>query len=543
MAAGKHDTAALCVLCCLWGQARVLRGAIYACYSGKSLVGLCRASPPHAADYALAMLAVAAPSLPTLVLSAGATLWSDWRLAPLSLDNGGTFELHTAFLLLVGLLGALYAGEPGSAGLAASAPFVRFNFVWIYVFAAVAKLNVDFFNPRRSSNTVFVVLILGGAGVSPDALSDASWLAAFRAGLLGLEVVEFGIPLLFYLGWVRSGVALNWAFHLALGVVAFDFSTATTVTLPLLWLPLLGRGSEPLLWESHFGCFTTHPVARLVWVLVAVQLLRVQKAGDAVGSPVHGAWLVWAVLLACGLGSACWAASDDDLPWLQEAPAEGDGGLPPPPLGASTAAAWCVAALGWASMGVFMLTGLAPYLGLKTHATYSMFSNLRVEGGVTNHLFYRPWMAVFPFLHDLVTVTRTNLPSVQSYMTQLGGPAGCGSLRPLVERLKIDAVICSNGVLEKGKEGEEGRTKVIFPYRVPFIQLRYLVSEERDAATFFVEYTQAGQRKRFELRKGGALGPGSDPQLRRRLPTVLFRKWLFCRAMQVEDRDCGVCYH
>jgi hypothetical protein len=45
---------------------------------------------------------------------------------------------------------------------------------------------------------------------------------------------------------------------------------------------------------------------------------------------------------------------------------------------------------------IFVINGFAPYIGLKTEATISMFSNLHTEGGQTNHIFFdRP-----PYLFD-----------------------------------------------------------------------------------------------------------------------------------------------
>ena len=72
---------------------------------------------------------------------------------------------------------------------------------------------------RKSSNTVFMVLILGSVGVQPRTLSDATWTLVFRINLVVLEIVECAIPILFCLGLPWCGVALDWGFHLGLGVV------------------------------------------------------------------------------------------------------------------------------------------------------------------------------------------------------------------------------------------------------------------------------------------------------------------------------------
>src|SRR6266704_2162953 len=47
---------------------------------------------------------------------------------------------------------------------------------------------------------------------------------------------------------------------------------------------------------------------------------------------------------------------------------------------------WTGVALTWLIPLIALGNGVTPYLGLKTVANYSMFSNLRTEGGQTNHL-------------------------------------------------------------------------------------------------------------------------------------------------------------
>jgi hypothetical protein len=51
-----------------------------------------------------------------------------------------------------------------------------------------------------------------------------------------------------------------------------------------------------------------------------------------------------------------------------------------------SAGRWTGAALAWLIPLLALVNGATAYLGLKTVANYSMFSNLRTEGGQTNHL-------------------------------------------------------------------------------------------------------------------------------------------------------------
>ena len=57
---------------------------------------------------------------------------------------------------------------------------------------------------------------------------------------------------------------------------------------------------------------------------------------------------------------------------------------------------------------VFFFNGANPYLGLKTESAIAMYSNLRTEGGKSNHFFHRspPYMA--DYQERLVKVVSTN---------------------------------------------------------------------------------------------------------------------------------------
>jgi hypothetical protein len=55
-----------------------------------------------------------------------------------------------------------------------------------------------------------------------------------------------------------------------------------------------------------------------------------------------------------------------------------------------------------------LLNGLTPYLGLKTETAWAMFSNLRTEGGRTNHFLVPPSVQIFNYQRDLVRIVRSS---------------------------------------------------------------------------------------------------------------------------------------
>ncbi|TXK52115.1 hypothetical protein FVR03_02300 [Pontibacter qinzhouensis] len=59
------------------------------------------------------------------------------------------------------------------------------------------------------------------------------------------------------------------------------------------------------------------------------------------------------------------------------------------------------------------LNGLCPYLGLKTEASYAMFSNLRTEAGETNHYLVPASTQLFDYQKDVVEIKGSTDPELQ----------------------------------------------------------------------------------------------------------------------------------
>jgi hypothetical protein len=72
------------------------------------------------------------------------------------------------------------------------------------------------------------------------------------------------------------------------------------------------------------------------------------------------------------------------------------------------------------------LNGATPYLGLKTELSWAMFSNLRTEGGTSNHLIVPASLQPFDYQRDLIQVTGSS----SSYLRRRGGN---GRLLPYFE--------------------------------------------------------------------------------------------------------------
>ena len=146
--------------------------------------------------------------------------------------------------------------------------------------------------------------------------------------------------------------------------------------------------------------------------------LKQTENGSWQKTKTHGLWLIWSCLLAVGLVRQAHATTND----AHQA------------YNSNIAVAFICTLL----TGLMLLTSFAPYIGIKTQATFTMFSNLTVEGGQTNHFFYRPWMAVFDLLEDVCIVTDSSLDRIKYYMRKTHTPTGYTSMRPLIQRLKLE---------------------------------------------------------------------------------------------------------
>ena len=70
----------------------------------------------------------------------------------------------------------------------------------------------------------------------------------------------------------------------------------------------------------------------------------------------------------------------------------------------------------WVALVLVVMNSASPYIGLKTESNVAMYSNMRTEGGVNNHLFM-PVVPLFGFQDDLVEIVDANHPDIQKLKT------------------------------------------------------------------------------------------------------------------------------
>jgi hypothetical protein len=62
---------------------------------------------------------------------------------------------------------------------------------------------------------------------------------------------------------------------------------------------------------------------------------------------------------------------------------------------------------------IIFLNGTSPYLGLKTENSFAMFSNLRTEGGKSNHYLVPANVQLFDYQHEVVDIISSSDPGLQ----------------------------------------------------------------------------------------------------------------------------------
>lgn len=256
----------------------------------------------------------------------------------------------------------------------------------MYLCAAFHKLNTAFFDPATScAGTLLTVMAdrhgLGALVPGPGAVQ----VAAAATVLAEVAVlVLLGVP-----RWRCWGVLLGMAFHAVLALTGFaHFATFAFALYVLL-------------------------VARPAFEALAPRWLGLRRIGLC-GFAAHVVFGLAAGLLGTGTGELPWptllvgtwfvAVGAFMIPLLGAGLATRRAGVPGPRWRLRPAILLLVPLL---ALG----NGVLPYLGSKTVASFSMYSNLHTEEGRSNHLLPGITAAeLFGYHRDVVTVVALILP-------------------------------------------------------------------------------------------------------------------------------------
>lgn len=340
----------------------------------------------------------------------------------------------------------------------AFAPVARAGLIILYFFAVFHKLNWGFLDPKYSMAARLIEETAGKVPIIP--VNDALRYFAIWSTL----ILETAIAVMLCLRRTRNaGILLALLFHLFLtqnpSRLGFSSFTAMLFALFFLFAPrdFPARLSDLLrrLYAGWTGGQRGRMIGMAALVVLAFGAACLLMAAAAGPRRVILVWMAaWGGLLAVVFIAVM---------RLYPTPQEGFAALFRPRW------SWQ-----WLAPLLLLFNGMNPYLGLKTASAFNMFTNLRTEGGQTNHLFMPQGLKLAHYQDDLVEIIRTDHPALKPY------------------------------------EPQSERMITYFEFQ------RLASSEKRD---FFVEYRRNGKPARLQVQNGVS----NDPAALERQPAWVYK--------------------
>lgn len=292
-------------------------------------------------------------------------------------------------------LGALWQKRRGRSAsyYDIAAPVGRSALLVMYFFGVFHKVNADFLNPEVGCATALWFRM--PLGIS------ALWSPWVGYGIAyGTLIIESLLILMLITKPYRNyAVVFGVAFHGLLGMSGYAFYPPfSTLTVALHLLFLSPEDIQKIQASS-------------VWLRLKI-LFR-----SKLGVIIIAAWLSGIYFLAYsqtfGLAGLLWFCAVVVLLYVLIA-----SGVVRIEQGRFWGLDALVSSVLWLNLVpiLFFLNCLAPYLGLKTAQSMNMFANLRLEGGVNNHLIMRYVPAPFGYLEDTVRIEHSDGDSYLNYI-------------------------------------------------------------------------------------------------------------------------------
>lgn len=273
----------------------------------------------------------------------------------------------------------------------------RWSMVLLYFYVVLHKLNYDFYNAEISCGAVLFEDIFNRAYLFHfDFIRDAfynNWTFFANFSIYFTLVAEALIPvLLISKRWRNAGILFGLIFHLLLSLNShngiFSFSAMLFTAFIFFWDDKTINHFYNI-WNKYFsrikyGIFAG--IALLIGLFLTKQMFYFNLISLICWLLFGGLYLM---VFFKSLGGRILIKNVD--------------------AGENYRAGWAMVI----PVLVF-LNGAAPYLGLKTEASFSMFSNLRTEGNRTNHQFIPVSTQIFDFQKDLVSIINTDDPRLKN---------------------------------------------------------------------------------------------------------------------------------
>lgn len=291
-----------------------------------------------------------------------------------------------------------------------AAPALRVELLVIYLVSFIHKLNYDYFSPDVSCGVIHykkLAAIIPLLPVNPLITNFMIYISA------GFEIL---IPLLLIFRKTRTpGIILGVVFHILLGIIGYRRFSYVMFALLALYLPLSIFNGQTLI--QSLSCGIKNKIAGfkilnfVMFFALALPLLFLfvqtfYKVVDLILNDSIKIGFLVKYLSASGFYLFCVYVLFYLLTNLINNKAEWEEGF------FRTNFSLLIFPL------LLFIHSLQPYLGLKTHNTLSMYSNLRTEGENPNHLFLDRSLRVFDFQDSLVEIRKSSVQKLKKLQSE-----------------------------------------------------------------------------------------------------------------------------
>jgi len=304
------------------------------------------------------------------------SLISGWLQAPIQSN-------HTFLRNVVALGFAVIYGLHLLKGSKFSQTFADFSLlggaalIVMYIFGIFHKINSGFLDPAVSCATALWAQM-------PPPISWVSHPLMDHAAIWGTFAVEGALLVALMTQRFRYIAILGgMAFHAMLALTNYSMYipfTALSITLHLLFVSPAAAAritASPLAdWVLEARA---HPMRLAIMLIAIAAAALATRVGFFIGATFGAALFMLPICIAIAL-------------WGREKPGER--------FGTSPIGTWSTAIIA----GGFFLSCLTPYMGLRSAQSMNMFANLRLEGGISNHLVFPNPPSLFPYMGDVVKI-------------------------------------------------------------------------------------------------------------------------------------------
>jgi len=434
------------------------------------------------------------------------------------LTNHGVFEIVVFITILISFLYLRFREKnefTKTKFYEFFAPVLRIELIVLYFWAAVHKFNTGFFDLNIScapAQYYHVKTVLTFLPVS-------DWTLNFS--IYGTLVIEILIPLLLIIPRTRvHGLILGILFHSILGLKYRGFS-ALVFAMYSLFIPLSGYElfktrfidfrdrisdrfpaiSKYMKWEKkYYNNFITQAIIIVVILYVLRAFFMRAKIENFGIFSIHSLVIAYLLIVAIFFFLLIRVVKPSGI---------NQRGI-------------MVPRVKWLLIFplIIFLNGLSPHLGLKNVQVLAMFSNLRTEGGMTNHLFIPSSFQVFNTLDDLVTIKRSNYKGLDVF-------SGYQKKKPWWGTIIATPASYIKYMRENDKDFPDK-----FKYKIPFFLLQNIITamKNKGIKNINLEYERGGE-------VFSTYNAERNPDLTQ--ASIFQRKFLFLRA--VPDDDRGLC--